>query len=151
MIWKFETMEWTFYRVCTFSLNIQIYDCIVLTLCNINNRQPNTAPVIHRSPVNSPHKVQWRRALMFSLICAKINGWVNNGKAGDLRRHRAHYDITVMYCEHMSAAIPGNHAIILFTDGYQWTRVRLSSTRIPTWARLRIIPVKRSNGKALNK
>ena len=25
---------------------------------------------IHRSPVNSTHKGQWRRALMFSLICA---------------------------------------------------------------------------------
>ena len=51
---------------------------------------------IHRSPVNSPHKGQWRGALMFSLICIWINGWVNNGKAGDLRRHRAHYDVTVM-------------------------------------------------------
>ena len=51
---------------------------------------------IHRSPVNSPHKGQWRGALMFSLICARINGWVNNGKAGDLRRHRVHYDVTVM-------------------------------------------------------
>ena len=50
---------------------------------------------IHRSPVNSP-KDQWHGALMFSLICAWINGWVNNGKAGDLRRHRAHYDATVM-------------------------------------------------------
>ena len=29
---------------------------------------------IPRSPVNSPHKGQWRRALMFSLICAWING-----------------------------------------------------------------------------
>ena len=27
---------------------------------------------IHRSPVNSPHKGQWRGALMFSLICAWI-------------------------------------------------------------------------------
>ena len=34
---------------------------------------------IHRSPVNSPQKCQWRGALMFSLICAWINGWVNNG------------------------------------------------------------------------
>ena len=51
---------------------------------------------IHRSPVNSPHKGQWRGALMFSLICTRINGWVNNGEAGDLRRHRAHYDVTVM-------------------------------------------------------
>ena len=51
---------------------------------------------IHRSPVNSPHKGQWRRALMFPLICALINGWMNNRDAGDLRRHRTHYDAIVM-------------------------------------------------------
>ena len=51
---------------------------------------------IHRSPVNSPHKGQWRGALMFSLICAWTNGRVNNWDASDLRRHRAHYDVTVM-------------------------------------------------------
>ena len=51
---------------------------------------------IHRSHVNSPHKGQWRGALMFSLVCAWMNGWVNNGKAGDLRRQRAHYDAFVM-------------------------------------------------------
>ena len=49
-------------------------------------------------PVDSPHKGQWHRALMFSLIiCAWINGWVNNREAGDSRRHRAHYDVIVMY------------------------------------------------------
>ena len=31
-----------------------------------------------------------------SLICAWINGWVNNRAAGNLRRHRAHYDVSVM-------------------------------------------------------
>ena len=51
---------------------------------------------IHRSPVNSPHKGQWRGALMFTLICAQINGWVNNHEAGDLRRYHAHYDFIVM-------------------------------------------------------
>ena len=51
---------------------------------------------IHRWPVNSPHKDQWRGALMFSLICAWINGWVNNREAGDYRCHHAHYDVTVM-------------------------------------------------------
>ena len=51
---------------------------------------------IHRSPVNSQHKGQWRVALMFSLICVWINGWVNNRDVGDLRRYRAHYDIIVM-------------------------------------------------------
>ena len=47
---------------------------------------------IHWSPVNSPHKGQWRGALVFSLICA----WVNNREAGDLRHHRAHYDVTML-------------------------------------------------------
>ena len=39
---------------------------------------------------------QWRGALMFSLICFWINRWVNSREAGDLRRYRAHYDVTVM-------------------------------------------------------
>ena len=47
---------------------------------------------IHRSQ----HKGQWLGALMFTLICARINGWVNNREAGDLRRYRAHYDVIVM-------------------------------------------------------
>ena len=41
-------------------------------------------------------KGQWCGALMFSLICVWINGWVNNREAGDLRRYRAHYDVIVM-------------------------------------------------------
>ena len=50
----------------------------------------------YRSPVICPHKVQWRGALMFSLICAWINSWVNNREVGDLRRYRSHYDVIVM-------------------------------------------------------
>ena len=33
---------------------------------------------------------------MFSLIHVWINGWANNREAGDLRRHRGHYDVIVM-------------------------------------------------------
>ena len=51
---------------------------------------------IHRWPVNSPHKGQWCTTLMYSFICAWINGWVNNREAGELRPHRAHYDVVVM-------------------------------------------------------
>ena len=51
---------------------------------------------IHRWPVNLPHKGQWREALMSSLICPWINGWIDNREAGDLRRNRAHYDVIVM-------------------------------------------------------
>ena len=46
--------------------------------------------------INSPHKGQWRGALMFSLICVRINDWVNNREADDLRRYRAHCDVIVM-------------------------------------------------------
>ena len=35
----------------------------------------------------------------FDVFCAWINGWVNNRKAGDLRHHRAHCDVTVMHAE----------------------------------------------------
>ena len=51
---------------------------------------------IHRSPVNFPHKGQWRGALMFSLICDLTKGRINNRDPGDLGRHRAHHDVIVM-------------------------------------------------------
>ena len=51
---------------------------------------------IHRSPVDSSHKGQWREALLFSLICAWTIGWANNRDASDLRRHSCHYYVTVM-------------------------------------------------------
>ena len=51
---------------------------------------------IHRSTVNSPHKGQWRGALVFSVICAWINGRVNNREAGDMRPYRPHYGVIVM-------------------------------------------------------
>ena len=47
-------------------------------------------------PGEFPHKGQWRGALMFSLICVWMKGWVNTREAGDLRRYRAHCDVTVM-------------------------------------------------------
>ena len=49
---------------------------------------------IHRSPVNSPYKGQWRGISMFSLICTWTNGWVNTRDVSDLRRHRPDYDDT---------------------------------------------------------
>ena len=66
---------------------------------------------IHWSLVNSPHKGQWRGALMFSLICTWINAGVNNREAGDLRRHSAHYDDIGMaedeiFCRDLSVDVP---------------------------------------------
>ena len=52
---------------------------------------------IHWSPVSSSHKGQWRGALVFSFICTWTDAWANNRNAGDLKRHRAHYNVTVMF------------------------------------------------------
>ena len=56
-----------------------------------------------------PHKSQWRGALMFSLICAWINGYINKRTVGDLRRHRAHYDVIVMWTVKYPAVISTIH------------------------------------------
>ena len=42
------------------------------------------------------HRGQWGGALMFSLICTWTDGWANTRDAGDLRRHRALYEVFVM-------------------------------------------------------
>ena len=51
------------------------------------------------SPVPDEFPAQWlvtRSIDVLFFICAWINGWVNNREAGDLRRHRVHYDVIVM-------------------------------------------------------
>ena len=79
---------------------------------------------IHRSSVNSPQKVQWRGALMFSLIYAWINGWINDHETGDLICHRAHYDVTVMIDANILYAYWKMHHIYI-------TSHELGSTLIP--------------------
>ena len=81
---------------------------------------------IHWSPVNSPHQGQWLGALMFSLICVWINAWVNNREAGDLRRHRGHYDVNVMIC----GIIAWNFILILEWDECHGTSFVNTSCRM---------------------
>ena len=47
-------------------------------------------------PVTGELPAQRPVSLMFSLICVWMIGWISNREAGDLRRHRAHYDVTVV-------------------------------------------------------
>ena len=70
----------------------------LLTFCAGNS------PVTGEFPT---HKGQWRGTLMFSFICVWINAWINNREAGDLRRHRTHYDVIVMnICNRLMHACP---------------------------------------------
>ena len=92
---------WTFTRIDSYeienSTHRRIMRCIKHFQCAADRRYASNSICIYTSPVNSPHKVLWRIALIFSLICAWINGRVNNIEAVDLRRHSAHYDVIVMY------------------------------------------------------
>ena len=72
---------------------------------------------------------QWRGALMFSMICAWISGWVNNHEADDLRRHCAHYDVTVMITVGWDAR-PYATAYII-TNG--WERGTTTHKDVMTW------------------
>ena len=74
---------------------------------------------IHRSPVKSPHKGQWRGAFVFSLICAWINRLVNDREAGDLRRYRPHFDVIVMVIW-LSKATPLNDYLPLEDSLYMF-------------------------------
>ena len=73
-------MAWWRHQFETFSA--------LLAICAGNS--PVTGEFPAQSPVTG--------ALIFSLICVWINGWVDNRQAGDLRhyRYRAHHDVTVM-------------------------------------------------------
>ena len=64
-------------------------------------------------------KGQWRGALIFSLVCALANVWVNNRDAGDLRRHRSHYYVTVMV---RAATCPVAHINVHLSISVQKTR-----------------------------
>ena len=88
---------------------------------------------IHRSHLDSPHEGQWRRALMFSLICTWTNGQANNRETGNLRRHRAHYDASLMYEENISTrytSVPNacqhSHSFAQWTRKKPWTHLSMN-------------------------
>ena len=92
---------WRFLAFCIGYIGI-LY--INLRICNLNDSSwlvhddvikwkhfPRNWPFvrgIHQSLVNSPHKGQWRGALMFTLICVWINGLVNICEAGEFPTQR---------------------------------------------------------------
>ena len=82
-----------FFSVWPLSLSWSWFCMLIMMTSSNGNIFRVTGPLCGNSPVpgNSPHKGQWRGALMFPLICVWINGWVNNSEAGDLRRNRGHY------------------------------------------------------------
>ena len=88
----------------------------IMTSSNLNIFRV-TGPLWGNSPGNFPRKSQWHGVLVFSLICTWRNGWISNRKAGDLRRHRSHYDVTVM-CRFIVYSIKYTYGFVMFCCGY---------------------------------
>ena len=145
--------------ICVFSINSISWSATISSMVNKDlplgmhddvtkwKHLPRYWPIvwrIHRWPMNSPHKGQWRGFLMFSLICTQINGWANNREAGGLRSHRAHYDVIVTgqccgYGWHVEKkALTAMILHYLYFPDYSIFSIRISaqeiwSTNIYTW------------------
>ena len=100
--WRGKCFHWMTYSCLSVLITLSVFskvDRIAHDNVIIWKHFPRYWPFVRgipRPPVNSPLKGQWRGALMFTLICARINGWVNNREAGDLRRHRSHCGVSVL-------------------------------------------------------
>ena len=105
----------------------------LLAICTGNSPVPGEFPA--QRPVT--------RSFDVFFICVWINGWVNNGEAGDLRRHRGLCDVTVMLplISHWGRVV--NYAIIDLDNGLSPVRrqaiirthagLLLIGPRVPTW------------------
>ena len=60
----------------------------LLAICAGNSPAPGDFP--SQRPVT-------RSCDVFFSDLRKINGWVKNREAGDLKRYRAHYDVIIMF------------------------------------------------------
>ena len=92
---------------------------------------------IHRSPVNSRHKGQWRGAFMFSLVCARINLWINNRDAGDLKWYNSHYDVTVMDTLLLQPPLICMEEIQIMS--FSWTINLISWSRVRNSGKIRFV------------
>ena len=68
--------------------------------------------------------------MMFSLICASINGWANNREAGDLKPHRAHNDVIVMVLPIVFQALFRRPVITWHSVALQWNWNQIKTKRL---------------------
>ena len=88
----------------------KVFQCnkaIMAILCTLTHQMETFSALLSLCAGNSPVTCEFpeQKLWCFSLICAWINVWENNREAGDLRRHHAHYDVTVM-CSTLGVIFP---------------------------------------------
>ena len=115
---------------------------------------PRNWPFLRGIPVNSPHKGQWRGALMFSLICVWIYGWVMPQSHPTTGPVRFSSPVRFLACK-VEWSARRNFTSVLFSWSHQATGpVRLDTavylwfgSIIPRTARApRAMPVRASHG-----
>ena len=85
---------------------------------------------LHRSQVNSPHKGQWRAALIFALICAWRNGWVNNRYTSNLGRHCTHFGVMAILTIHPIACWDFGYVV---SHVHRWLIIAEAASSGRTW------------------
>ena len=112
--WRFETPSRSLWRHCN-ALWVMNWKSVSITCINSQWRHMATNICVTLAQLmacclGAPNHYMNHFSLMrlfrielgihgelLRVICTRINGWVNNGEAGSFRRHRVHYDVTVMY------------------------------------------------------
>ena len=113
---KISIESWTIlfysaYWLCSCMHVMMCWDHVSCMMTSSNGNIFRVTGLLCNSP-RKGHEGQWRWALMSSLICAWTTGWVNNRDIGDLRRHHAYYDVTVI--------IQTFVGYIVFPQSLQW-------------------------------
>ena len=114
---KIDTyIHWFVALICLFwrksKQNIWVYGPIIWWRHQMENFPHNSPFVrgIHRSHTKASDTELW----CFLLICVWINSWVKNREAGDLRRHRGHYDANVMKMPLKNSTQSSDHKGVLY-------------------------------------
>ena len=93
---------------CPVAHSTKAFEFIMITSPNGKNIFRVTGPLCGEFPGHRwiPRaKASDEELWYFYLICTLINAWVNNREAGDLRRHRAHFDVILMVIQILYRAI----------------------------------------------
>ena len=106
------TGEFPAQRPVTRSFDIFFDLCLKIRLCKQSRRRG----------FETPPRSLWRRCNKI-VICAWINGWVNNREAGNFGSHRAHYDVTIMSITHLREQGVKKNSVV--SKYFKWTRLHL--------------------------
>ena len=107
-------------------------------------------PILHDFKINNEGYEFFVVWYCLALICTWVNGSVNNGEAGDLRRHRAHYHVIVKSWKYLSCPSSLSQSAIICAENRYSLRLLVTDqhlSRMPTGSHVKKRPFGNSNVK----